>query len=92
MTDKFVNPEYGSKAPVNDYNATHNGESVFCPINAYGDCPYCDQCNLCHMSDPMDDCDDFAIFFESWDAWEALNEPDTYTKMREGFNEFEANP
>lgn len=66
----FENPEYGSRALENDTNATHNGENVFCPVNAYGDCPYCDQCNLCHIEDAPENCDDFAIFFPSWDEWE----------------------
>ena len=50
----------------------HNGESIFCPVNAYGDCPYCDQCNICHIANPIEECDDFGSFFESWDEWEAL--------------------
>lgn len=70
--DKFVNPEYGSKALFNDTDATRNGENVFCPVNAYGVCPYCDQCCLCHIADPIEDCDDFGAFFEDWDEWERL--------------------
>lgn len=68
----FENPIYGSKALSNDTNAMHNGDPIFCPVNAYGDCPYCDQCNLCHIADPMTDCDDFSTFFEDWDEWERL--------------------
>jgi len=50
-------------------NGTYNGDTTFCPVNAYGDCPYCDQCNVCHIDDPMEDCDDWASFWESWDEW-----------------------
>lgn len=50
-------------------DGTRDGSPVYCPVNAYGDCPYCDQCNMCHIADPVEDCDDFAIFFESWDDW-----------------------
>lgn len=89
---KYENPTYGSKAYENENDGTHEGENVFCPVNAYGSCPYCDQCNICHVADPMEDCDDWGAFFDSWDDWEAWHEPDTYTKMRAGFNEFEANP
>ncbi len=48
---------------------TYNNEPVFCTVNAYGDCPYCDEFNRCHIADPIEDCDDFASFFESWDDW-----------------------
>lgn len=71
----FKNPVYGSKAPKNETNAMHKEEPVFCPVNAYGDCPYCDQCNLCHIEDPMEDCEDFATMFGSWEEWEDLPEP-----------------
>ena len=47
----------------------HDGYPIYCPVNAYGDCPYCDQCNMCHVADPIEDCDDFAHFFGSWDNW-----------------------
>ena len=46
-----------------------NGDPIYCPVNAYGECPYCDQCNMCHVADPIEDCDDFASFFDSWDDW-----------------------
>lgn len=69
---KFDNPTYGSHAPKNKTNATHEGEDVFCPVNAYGDCPYCDQCNLCHIDDPIENCDDFACLFGNWLYWERL--------------------
>lgn len=51
---------------------TYNGEITFCPVNAYGDCPYCDQENICHERDPQEDCDDWQTFFESWDEWVRL--------------------
>lgn len=50
-------------------NGYRNGDPIFCPVNAYGDCPYCDQCNLCHIADPVEECSDFGAFFESWDEW-----------------------
>lgn len=55
-------------------DGTHNGSPVFCPVNAYGDCPYCDQCNQCRIANPVEECDDFAAFFETWDDWESLDE------------------
>lgn len=48
---------------------TYNGDTTFCPVNAYGDCPYCDQCNVCHIDDPLEDCDDWGAFWSSWDEW-----------------------
>lgn len=56
----------------------HNGEPVFCPVNAYGDCPYCDEFNRCHIANPVEECDDFNIFFESWEEWEGCDDvPDS---------------
>ena len=55
-------------------NGMHNGSPIYCPVNAYGDCPYCDQCNICHIHDPIEDCDDFGSFFESWFDWECADE------------------
>ena len=49
---------------------TYNGDTTFCPVNAYGDCPYCDQCNVCHIDDPLEDCDDWGAFWSSWDEWQ----------------------
>lgn len=66
----YENPTYGSIAPVNDTDATHNGQNVFCPVNAYGACFYCDQCNLCHFANPVEGCNDFSTFFDSWQDWE----------------------
>ena len=53
-----------------------NGDPVYCPVNAYGDCPYCDQCNMCHIADPMTDCDDWVNFFDSWFDWENADDVD----------------
>lgn len=50
-------------------NGTYNGDTTYCPVNAYGDCPYCDQCNVCHIADPMEECDDWGIFWSDWDEW-----------------------
>lgn len=50
-----------------------NGEPIFCPVNAYDDCPYCDEFNRCHIADPIKDCDEFAYFYDSWEDWEASN-------------------
>lgn len=57
-------------------NGYRNGDPIYCPVNAYGECPYCDQCNMCHVADPIEDCDDFACFFESWDDWVKANDVD----------------
>lgn len=50
-------------------NGTYNGEKTYCPVNAHGECPYCDQCNVCHIDDPQEDCSDWLDFFESWKEW-----------------------
>lgn len=50
-------------------DGTRNGDKVFCPVNAYGACPYCDQCGQCHIADPVEECDDFASFFPTWEDW-----------------------
>lgn len=52
---------------------TYNGDITYCPVNAYGDCPYCDQLGICHIDDPMEDCDDWACFWESWEDWQAAD-------------------
>lgn len=57
-------------------NGMHNGEPVYCPVNAHGDCPYCDKNNICHISDPVEECDDFNYFFESWEEWENADDVD----------------
>ena len=50
----------------------HNGQPIYCPVNAYGDCPYCDEKGICHISDPIEECTDFTAFFDSWEDWEEL--------------------
>ncbi len=49
---------------------TYNGDTTYCPVNAYGDCPYCDQCNICHIDDPQAECDDWQIFWSNWLDWQ----------------------
>ena len=44
---------------------TYNGDFTYCPVNAYGDCSYCDQCGICHIDDPLEDCDDWGAFWEA---------------------------
>ena len=51
-------------------DGTRNGYTVWCPVCAYGDCPYCDQCGICHVSDALEHCDDFDAYYESWDDYE----------------------
>ena len=53
----------------NAKEGTYNGDTTYCPVNAYGDCPYCDQCNVCHVDDPQEDCTDWQAFWESWNEW-----------------------
>ena len=65
---------------------TYNGDTTFCPVNAYGECPYCDQCNVCHMPDPLAGCEDWRMFWPTWDEW--IN-ADTITDDREDFAEEE---
>ena len=55
-------------------DGTRFGSPVYCTVNAYGDCPYCDQEGKCHIANPVEDCDDFAVFFESWDEWLACDD------------------
>lgn len=57
-------------------DGTRNGTPVFCTVNAYGDCPYCDKVGMCHIADPIEECDDFAAFFDSWDDWEHCGDED----------------
>lgn len=65
----MINPITGTKAPNNDTDGMRNDEVVYCPVNAYGDCSYCDQANVCHIADPIKECEDFACFFENWEEW-----------------------
>lgn len=55
-------------------NGLHNGEKVFCTVNAYHDCPYCDEEGVCHITDPISNCNDFFLFFASWEEWEQAGE------------------
>lgn len=74
-------------------DGTRNGDPVYCPVNAYGDCPYCDQCNMCHIANPIEDCDDFGMFYLDWDEWVRtsdvfeIDEPSYDIEM--GFNPYE---
>lgn len=71
---------------------TYDGTPTYCPVNAYGECPYCDQCNICHVDDPQEDCEDWQGFWSSWDEWsfydadEAFDEPDYDIEM--GFDPY----
>ena len=51
---------------------TYNGETTYCPVNAYGACEYCDQCGVCHDSDPQVNCEDWQQFWSSWFEWESI--------------------
>lgn len=53
---------------------TYKTQTTYCPVNAHGDCPYCDKHGICHIEDPFADCDDWcaACGVEDWDEWEAL--------------------
>ena len=55
---------------------TYNGDYTCCPVNAYGDCPYCDQMGICHIDDPQEDCDDWGAVWESWEDWLAADDID----------------
>ncbi len=57
-------------------NGQRNGKSIFCPVNAFGDCPYCDFDNRCHIADPMTECDDFGMFWDSWEEYDEADEVD----------------
>lgn len=58
----------------NAKEGTYNGTTTYCPVNAYGDCPYCDEMNVCHVDDPTVDCDDwYSVFGDEWAEWEALD-------------------
>jgi len=53
-------------------DGTYHGTKVYCPVNAYGDCPYCDQENICHIEQPDENCDDFYDVFGTMEEWENL--------------------
>lgn len=72
-------------------DGTRDGMPIYCPVNAYGDCPYCDQCNVCHIADPIEDCSDFGCFWDSWEEYDACdeyNEPND-DDLEIGFNPYE---
>lgn len=48
-------------------DGTRNGQKAYCPVNAIGDCPYCDKKGVCRMEDPLTNCDDFGSMWESWE-------------------------
>lgn len=56
--------------PIKESNGSHNGETIFCPVNGWG-CPYYEK-GICYIADPMTDCVDFVNIFESWEEWEKL--------------------
>lgn len=49
-----------------------NGKPIYCPVNAFGDCPYCDGKLICHIGDPIEDCSDFTAFWESWEEYDEV--------------------
>ena len=53
-------------------DGTYEGKTVYCPVNAYGDCPYCSKYGVCHIADPIEECDDFGAYYASWEEY--LNE------------------
>ena len=53
-----------------------NGEPIYCPVNAYGDCPYCDKNLICHIADPIEDCSDFQCFWSSWEEYDDADNVD----------------
>lgn len=68
--------EEGPRNPNFETDGYHNGSPVYCPVNAYGDCPFCDQCSLCRMSDPIESCGDFGAFWDSWEEYDNANDVD----------------
>lgn len=57
---------------IKESNGKHKGESIYCPVNAIGDCPYCGKDGICYIADPMEECSDFQDMFGSWEEWEEL--------------------
>lgn len=53
----------------NTNKGTYYGITTYCPVDVYGDCPYCDKDCICHIEDPMSDCDDFGSIYEGWENW-----------------------
>lgn len=65
---------------------TYNGMTTYCPVNAYGDCPYCDQRCVCHVENPVEDCDDWmSLWGEDWEMWLTADtfDPDAPTDFAE---------
>ena len=52
---------------------TYNGNTTFCPVNAYGNCPYRDQSGVCHIDDPMKDCSIWSYLWDSWEDWQNVD-------------------
>lgn len=65
----MTNPNYGSKALVNETDGTYKDFDVECPTLAWADCPYCDQCFICHCKEPWEDCDDFGSYYDDGDDY-----------------------
>ena len=40
-----------------DWEIMHS--DLACPVEAIGDCPYCDRQGYCHLEHPKLDCDDY---------------------------------
>lgn len=53
-----------------------NGNYIFCPVNAIGDCPYCDKKGVCHIANPIEECDDFGAFWDSWEEYDGADNVD----------------
>ena len=76
-------------------DGARNGYTIFCPVDAYGDCPYCDHEGICHIADPVEECDDFGAYFESWEEYEnvadGLRDDEDYEPDVDetGFNPYE---
>jgi len=70
-----------------------DGQPIYCTVNAYGDCPYCDQCNICHIADPIEDCDDFDAFWDSWEEYDNVDTEEVWepeeVDLETGFNPYE---
>ncbi len=57
-------------------DGTRNGEPIYCPINAYDDCPFCDNQGYCRMKDPIESCGDFGAFWDSWKEYDSADNVD----------------
>lgn len=72
-------------------DGTREGHKVFCPVFAYGDCPYCCENGLCHINDPVEECTDFGDFYASWEEYFDDDSDDEYEPDVDetGFNPYE---